>query len=33
MKSSATLFQLKRSFHYLMFEPFESWFQRHPPDD
>lgn len=31
LQSSATLFQLKRSFHYLMFEPVENWLERHRP--
>lgn len=33
INSSATLFQLKRSFHYLMFEPVETWLRRHRPDE
>ncbi|GCF93734.1 transposase [Enterococcus florum] len=31
LNSSATLFQLKRSFHYLCFEPAEIWLERHKP--
>ncbi|MGX7164835.1 IS4 family transposase [Enterococcus massiliensis] len=29
LETTATLFQLKRSFHYLMFEPAESWLELH----
>ncbi|WP_438782094.1 IS4 family transposase [Enterococcus sp. DIV0187] len=32
LKTTATLFQLKRSFHYLMFEPAECWVAKHRPD-
>lgn len=31
LDSTSTLFQLKRSFHYLMFEPAETWLERHRP--
>ncbi|MGM0125660.1 transposase [Enterococcus sp. AZ194] len=31
LNSVATLFQLKRSFHYLRFEPAEIWLERHRP--
>lgn len=33
LNSSATLFQLKRSFHYLMFDLAEDWLRRYRPDD
>lgn len=31
LNTTATLFQLKRSFHYLRFEPAEIWLERHSP--
>ncbi|WP_312541930.1 IS4 family transposase [Enterococcus sp.] len=31
LNTTATLFQLKRTFHYLMFEPAEEWFKRYRP--
>lgn len=31
LNTSATLFQLKRSFHYLMFEPAENWLKHYRP--